>query len=232
MPWQVHNVYIPPIASVSLASFLHLDALLLADFAVKLGHTDDAAAWRERAAFLAERLEAVCWHDEDGFYYDFDHHVGEHNRVRTHLVFWPLWAGVSMDAERKRRLIEDVLLDPNQFNGPVPFPTCAFDDPNYDPESYWSGRSWPHITYWLIELLAREGYEAEARRAGGRWLAWQSAHTGQREAVTTNPHLTEHAEGGDFTYRTGRDFDYNWAAAAVALLREERYRTFVPLGRV
>lgn len=229
MPYGVHNVFIPPIASVSLASFLHLDALLLAEFATRLEKHEEAQGWRARAAFLAERLDAVCWHEADGCHYDYDHHLGEHNRTRTHLLFWPLWAGVPMAAQRKRRLL-DRLLDPGQFNGPIPFPTCAYDDPHYDPEAYWSGRSWPQISYWLIELLVREGHRDEAIAAADRWLAWQSAHTGHREAVTTDPNLSEHCENESFTYRTGRDFDYNWAAAAVALLRERRYDRYVPLG--
>lgn len=229
MPHGGSNLFLPPVASVSLASFLHMDALLLAGFALRLGRNDEAAEWQKRAQFLAERLQAVCWHEGDRMFYDYDHHLGEHSRVGTHLIFWPLWAGVPMAAPLKRRLIEDHLLNPRRFAGPIPFPSCAYDDPHYGAEKYWGGRSWPHITYWMIELLVREGYRDQALVAADRWLAWQSGHGGHREAVTSDPHLSEHVENGEFSYRTGRDFDYNWSAATVALLRERRFDQFVPL---
>jgi putative isomerase len=121
-------------------------------------------------------------------------------------------------------LIETVLLDPKQFFGSVPFPSVAYDEPTYDPRGYWRGRAWPHISYWLVELLHRYGYPREADAAADRVLAWQSMYTGHRETLCTDPTESEYADGGDFTWVTGRDYDYNWGAASVYMLAGRHYR--------
>jgi glycogen debranching enzyme len=122
-------------------------------------------------------------------------------------MFWPVWAGVPMPADTKRSLIEDVLLDERQFFGPVPFPSVAYDEPTYNPTGYWRGKAWPHISTWLVEMLAREGYVSEAREAARRLLATWSSLGGPTENLSTEPS----APSGGFA-------DYNWGCAAVLLL--------------
>ena len=128
-------------------------------------------------------------------------------------MFWPLWAGMPVDAETKREMIEDVLLDPAQFFGAIPFPSVAYDEPAYDPQGYWRGRAWPHISYWLLQMLCREGYEAQAHAAADRILA-----AGMRDAAFAENMATDPALWG----AAGQP-DYNWGAAAFYLMATRDY---------
>ena len=199
--------WVPPVASVALNSFLYRDAIELARLATRLGMPADAEAWTQEAGRIAESLMEICFIEKERRFWDFNHHTQTHRRVRTFWMFLPLWAGVPVENSIKKELIEDVLLDERQFFGTVPFPSVAYNEPSYNPTGYWRGKSWPHVSTWLVELLQREGYITEARAAASRLMfAWASIGA-PTENLSTDP---LHPHGG-FS-------DYNWGCAAVILL--------------
>ena len=205
--------WIPPVASVPLNSFLYWDANNLANLADKLGLTEDAANHRARAAQLQRDLFAICYLPEEKRFWDYNHHTRQHRRVKTFYMFWPLFAGMDVPAETAKDLIENVLLDPEQFFGEIPFPSVAFDEPTYMSKGYWRGRAWPHISYWLIQTLVRYGYVEEAKEAARRTLNAYGRSAGFPENVATQP---QDFDAAGFA-------DYNWGCAAYYLLATEEY---------
>ncbi len=200
--------WLPPIASVQLNAFLYRDAIALAR--LHDAHGDPATAARHRAA-AAARQEALfrhCYVPAERRFWDFDHATGRHTRVRTFYMFWPLWAGMDVPAETARELIEDVLLDPRQFFGPVPFPSVAYDEHTYDPEGYWRGKAWPHIAYWLVEMLRERGYAEAADEAVRRLLAvW-----------LREPGFPENMRSDIQVFEAQKTQDYNWGISMAYLL--------------
>ncbi len=205
---KVHG-WLPPVASVSLNSFLFRDAILLAGFAGRLGRSAEAEAWRARAAAIEEAFLRICHLPGERRFWDYNHATRRHTRVKTFYQFWPLWAGMNVPAATREALL-DMLLDPAQFYGEVPFPSVAYDEPTYDPTGYWRGKAWPHISYWLLEMLQQHRPQAagEARR---RVLAAWLKDPYHPENMTTDAGRSE-ASGSP---------DYNWGAALLSLLLEE-----------
>lgn len=117
-----------------------------------------------RIDLLKRTLLERCWHAEDRFFYDLTPE-GEPTRVKTFFGFLPLWVGLEMPDTDRKALIEEHLLNPVEFFGDVPFPSVAYNEPEYSPVGYWRGRCWPHIYFWMTETLAGHGYLAEAERA-------------------------------------------------------------------
>ncbi|MFP4552005.1 MAG: amylo-alpha-1,6-glucosidase, partial [Spirochaetales bacterium] len=206
--------WIPPIASVQLNSFLYRDATHLAEVAARLGHDDEAATYRERAQALQDALMRVCYLPQEKRFWDYNHATGRHTRVPTFYMCWPIWAGMEVPADAKRDLIENVLLDPEQFYGPVPFPSVAYNHPAYEPAGYWRGKAWPQITYWLLEMLATEGYTKEADEAARRFLAVYDREPSFPENITTDSSV----------YQAGGVADYNWGVAAYYLITTGAYK--------
>jgi hypothetical protein len=204
--------FIPPVASVALNSFLFWDANHLAELATRLGQTEEAARYKGRAAQLEKDLFAVCFVPEEHRFWDYDHHTRQHRKVKTFYMFWPLFAGMNVPEETKKSLF-GAMLDPKQFFGDVPFPSVAYDEPTYKSTSYWRGRTWPHISYWLIQTLVRHGYDKEAKIAAQRTLAAWSRSAGFPENV---PSQIQHLEAAGFA-------DYNWGCAAAYLFATESY---------
>ncbi len=206
--------WIPPVASVALNSFLYWDATVMQRLALRLGLREDQEYFARRCTHLHDRLHDICYVPAERRYWDYNHHTGQHKRVKTFYMFWPLVCGLPVPEATARDLIEHVLLDPAQFFGAIPFPSVAYDEPAYQPAGYWRGKAWPHISYWLLATLVRYGYRAEADLAAQRILAWYSARNGFLENMTTDPAVM--APSG---YP-----DYNWGCAAFYLIATGRYR--------
>ncbi len=200
--------WLPPVASVALNSFLFWDANHLAELAERQGLAQDAARHRARADQLQRDLFKVCYLPEEKRFWDYNHHTKQHRRVKTFYMFWPLFAGMDVPEEAARDLIENVLLDPGQFFGEIPFPSVAYDEPQFDSKGYWRGRAWPHISYWLLQTLVRYGYVAEGREAARRILAASSRAKGFPENMAA---LSKDFEAAGFS-------DYNWGCAAFYLI--------------
>ena len=205
--------WIPPVASVALNSFLYWDATVMGRLAQRLGLRQDQDYFARRQVQIQERLHDICYLPDEQRYWDYNHHTGQHKRIKTFYMFWPLVCGLPVPEATARDLIENVLLDPAQFFGPIPFPSVAYDEPAYQPAGYWRGKAWPHISYWLLAMLARYGYRTEADAAAARILAWYSARNGFLENMATNP-----AEVSPTGYP-----DYNWGCAAFHLIATRGY---------
>ncbi len=204
---RVHG-WLPPVASVSLNSFLFRDAMILAGFAERLGRPDEAQAWRARAAAIEEALLRICYMPGEHRFWDYNHATRRHCRVKSFYMFWPLWAGMRVPAEARESLL-DALLDPAQFFGEVPFPSIAYDEPAFDPMGYWRGKAWPHISFWLLETLQAHRPEAAAIARGRVLAAWLK-----------DPYHAENMVSDAARSEASGSPDYNWGAAMLSLLLE------------
>ncbi len=211
------NYYLPPVASVSLNSYLIMDAKCLAYLYEKAGDNQRASAHRATAAKIEQRLKEVCL-DSGRFFFDYDQQLGGFNRALTLYSFLPLWAGVSVEDKVKRSIIEEWLLNPRHFFGDYPFPFTAYSDLAYRPNGYWRGRVWVHTTYWMLELLWSHSYERQADEAADRLLKMMS----QREELLENYNSDPSMPGGG-------QADYNWALASYLQISEHKYRNPVLL---
>jgi hypothetical protein len=119
---------------------------------------------------LVERL----WDERSGLFLD----RVEPGDARPAVVTWAALAPLALPdlpGEIGRRLVEEHLLDENQFLTPVAPPSVSAAEPSYQPggsrgliRRYWRGPTWVNAA-WLVWLgLRRLGYdEAAARLARG-----------------------------------------------------------------
>ena len=143
-----------------------LDALCLARVARLLGHAAEAEAFAAEHAALARAINAHCWDEAAGFYFDLAY--GQ-RLPRFHIgAYWTLLAEVA-PPERAARLVAH-LEDPRKFGRPVPVPALAADDPDYRPwGAYWHGGVWAPTTYMVLRGLAAYGHHDLARRLARRF---------------------------------------------------------------
>ena len=194
---------IPPFPAANLCAYLLMDCRVLEKLAGELGRTRDARHWQTRAEFLDRVLIERMWNDEDKLFYDLTP-GGEQCRVRTFFGLLPLWAGVGLPVDTACAAIEQNLLNPDRFNGEIPLPSVAYDEPTYNPDGYWRGRCWPHIFFWNVELLHQFGFENEAEDWRQRFLNLQAYWNANVENWSSHPSLAD---------KPGVR-NYNWGAAA------------------
>ncbi|NEB76907.1 hypothetical protein G3I40_17020 [Streptomyces sp. SID14478] len=179
------------LTDVALNSYYALFAETLAKMARVLGKRRDAARFAERYATIKRRLNARLWHAEKGLYLS-RYLDGTWNEVVTPTVFYPLFAGIATQG-RARTLIEDHLLNPEEFWGDYVIPSVARNDPTYctggpvHPRSehfkfferygdgtapeQWKGACWPPMNATVYDGIKRYGFDNVAGQFAARSTA-------------------------------------------------------------
>ena len=154
-----------------LNSYLLLQMRICADFARMGGDDAGAAALSAQADAYGARIVDLLYDEESGLFLDLNVATGEPVRVKTPACFLPLLAGVPLTKDRKRRAVEEYLLNPDHFFGSVPFPVVAYDEPTYGADKWWRGPTWINVAYLMIQVLDKLEYRDEAQTARERLYA-------------------------------------------------------------
>ncbi len=147
------------LAAIDLSSYLVLQNATLAAMARELGLPDDEKLFTERAEALKKLINDNLWDEADGLYYDRDLKGGKPIRVKSVASLLPLFCAVP-DAARAQRL-RGHIMDPAEFNTPMPLPSVARDDPAFG-KDMWRGPVWINTAYMVVLGLDDYGYHDEA----------------------------------------------------------------------
>ncbi|MEB3958850.1 trehalase family glycosidase [Streptomyces kunmingensis] len=179
------------LTDVALNSYYALLAETLAKMARVLDRPADAARFAEQHATIRRLLNDRLWHAEKGLYLS-RYLDGTWNEVVTPTVFYPLFAGIATQ-DRARTLIEDHLLNPDEFWGDHVIPSVARNDPTYcsggpvhpDSEHFrffdrygedtapeqWKGAAWPPMNFTVYDGVKRYGFDNVAGQFAARSTA-------------------------------------------------------------
>ena len=199
---------------IDITSQMAFDCLNLAAVADVLGKGDEAARWRAEHAEIAAAVNAKCWDEQRGFYFDcWDggtiprYHAG---------AFWTMLARIPTP-ERASRMVK-AFFDPQLFGTPVPFTCLAASDPDYRPEEgYWCGAVWPPTAYVAIRGLKEIGFGKEAETLARRYYNATCAIWRKTGTVWENISSVR----WDGPKKNADDEFCGWAALAPILLPEE-----------
>lgn len=152
----------PDFCPVDLNSTLWLQEMLLARWT----SGDRNIYWQQRAEQRKERLNELCWDENRGAWFDYDHVHGRRSEIWTAATFQPLWTGLAT-ADQARAVVRNALPELEFAFGvssvapdsaPSPF---QWDHPN----------AWPCIQHIVLRGLARYGYVTEARRIAEKYIS-------------------------------------------------------------
>jgi glycogen debranching enzyme len=140
----------PPIESPEISAYLVLQMETLAEFAKRLGKTDEAQGWLVRASELTERLLKHFWRG--------DHFVGVqvsgHADIESQslLLYMPLILGKRLPQDVREKIIARLKI-PGEFLSPHGFATENLNSPLYRSRGYWRGPIWAAPTLILFDAL-------------------------------------------------------------------------------
>lgn len=147
---------------VGLTSMYVMDCEHLALIAKELGHKQDAKELRKRAEFFRKNIQRF-WCEEDGMFYNINTETGEFNRRTSATNFYVLLAGAATK-EQARRIVEEHLLNENEFWGEWVIPMSPRNDPAFQQQDYWRGRIWGPTNF-LVYLGLRNYPDESVRKA-------------------------------------------------------------------
>jgi neutral trehalase len=185
---------------VDLACYIDREYQAMALIAEKLGKTEDAGVYRQKADALRRLVQQRMWSPSDAMFYNIDSRTGKFIRIKTWTNFVPLWAGVATP-EQARQTIQQHLLNSKEFWAPYGVRTLSPDEPLYNPNSgYWRGPVWVISNYLLMHGLMNFGYNRRATELAVKTvhlLALDLRKTGGMNECY-NPETGAPAAGGHF----------------------------------
>ncbi|MBU9726989.1 MGH1-like glycoside hydrolase domain-containing protein [Diplocloster modestus] len=148
---------------VDLNCHLYRECLALAQICTFRGDTKRAEKY-QRIAKTRKTAVLSMWDEEDSYFYDRDMRSGEAIRVKSISGLLPLWAGIA-DHEQAGRLVEQHILNTEEFWRPYPLPALAASEPGYSPVHLdgdigcnWRADTWVPTNYMVMHGLMAYGY--------------------------------------------------------------------------
>lgn len=130
-----------------------MDCQLLANIAGELGHKKDASELKRRAEKYSRSMEKL-WDETRGFYYNRHTDSGELNRRISPTNFYPMLGAVPTQ-KRVERMIDEHMLNPEEFWGDWIIPATPRNDPAFGDNKYWRGRIWAPLNFLVYSGMCR-----------------------------------------------------------------------------
>ncbi len=164
-------------------SFLAPDASTLqcreylaqAAIARKLGKTEEATLYQEKATNLRKAINKHLWSEEDEIYYTVDRENGSFYKRVSYSSFLPLLQNIA-PPEKGKAMISRYLINPDHMKAKYGYRTLSAQDPDYNnkniiiPFSNWQGPVWPIANFIYSIGLKNYGFDTE--------LYWQAETVG------------------------------------------------------
>lgn len=139
-------------ADVGLMGMYIADSDALAQIADILGKTAESKELRDRAAKYRASL-GTLWDNNTGIFLNKDLRTGKFSHRLSPTNFYPLLAKAAT-TEQALRMVNEHLLNPQEFWGQWVIPSIARNDPAFHDQNYWRGRIWGPMNY-LVYLGLR-----------------------------------------------------------------------------
>lgn len=149
------------LADAGLMGLYVMDCDNLAEIAAILGKDQDTKELKERGNYYRKNLSQL-WDEKAGIYKNKRTNTGEFSQRLSPTNFYPLLAKAPTQAQAER-MINEHILNPEEFNGEWMMPSIAASDPAFKDQDYWRGRIWGPMNF-LVYLGMRNYDLPEARK--------------------------------------------------------------------
>ena len=170
------QVQVMELADVGLLSIYIRDCLDLATLCADAGMAEEAEECQQRAQHFITVLDSL-WDETAGIYKNKNLVDGSLSNRLSPTNFYPLLTG-SVSPERAERMINEHLLNEEEFWGEWVLPSIARNDPAFTDQSYWRGRAWApmnFLVYWSLKESGQYQAAEQLAHAGSKLFlrAWR-----------------------------------------------------------
>lgn len=198
-PWEIW--------AIDLNCYMVLTYRVLRDFATTLGLEAERADWIRREREMTAEIEKRLWDNAANCYYDWDFEKGCFSRVLTPMSFLPLYIGTASAERAKEMSVRAKRLSPG-------WPTVAYDEPTFEPQGYWRGRTWLNTAYFALRGLQWYGYKEfaeEGRKTILGWVAAEPSNINENYDPTTGKPVGAMYFGWSSAFVIKMVLDWDWA---------------------
>ena len=130
---------------VGLNSLYLMDCDALLQIANVLGRDKAAKELKQRYRRYSANLQRL-WDKETGLFLNQRTDTGQSSHRLSPTLFYPLLAKSAMPDQAKR-MVEEHLLNPDEFWGEWVLPSSPRNDPAFPEQNYWRGRIWAPLNF-------------------------------------------------------------------------------------
>lgn len=189
---------------VGLTGLYIQDCYALAKIAQIVDDKDKYELLSARISEMEDKLEQL-WCDDFGMYLNRRTDTGDFEYRISPFHFHSLFSN-KVDKAHVRRIVDEHLLNENEFWTKYPLPSISKSDPSYVKQTYWQGRVWAPMNYLVYLALKNAGEEAACEM-----LAQKSAELILKE-WSEHGHIHENydPETGEGCNNERSDRFYHW----------------------
>ncbi|WP_171136470.1 trehalase family glycosidase [Ruegeria sp. HKCCC1038] len=197
-------------ADVGLNSLLALDGEVLAAMAELLCHSEDFTELSDRTARHKAQIKEFLWDDNRSV---FANRLtsGRFVEALAPTSFFPMVAGAAREDQVEALLVKYLRPD-TKFGGTYALPSAPRDQPAYKDNTYWRGRVWAPLNFWVHQGLIRYERLDEARALAEKSLDMFNTHWVDRKCGENYS-----AVDGQINDQVDTDSFYTWGALLPAL---------------
>lgn len=143
----------------------------------ELGNSDQSKVFKGIAEKGEDSLLKKCWDEREDIFYSIYSNSEKKARVKTVASLVPLFLD-GLKGEKLKKLVDNHVLNKNEFWTPFPFPSVSKDEPYYYPKEtpaykiklLWRGPTWISTNWLVIKGLQKHGYHSIAKGVINRTL--------------------------------------------------------------
>ena len=133
-----------------------IDNAQTGDMFSQIGDVNNERKFSKRAEVNRTAIFSEMWDGDK--YVDIFGKGNVKSSIKAASMFYPMM----LDGEpHYKHLIENHLLNPDEFASPYGITTTSRDDPSYAPDSYWRGNVWHNVNYFVVLGLKKVYSEHE-----------------------------------------------------------------------
>ncbi len=215
---QLHQM---ALADVGLISLYISDCKNLAAISDTLHLTNDAKELRARAAYYTQSLQKL-WNKEAGMFLNKRTDTDEWSFRLSPTLFYPLLAGVA-SKEQATRMVNEHLLNPNEFWGEWVLPSVAFNDSAFKQQDYWRGRIWAPLNFLVYKGLSQYNFPDVMKELVGKSNALLVKNWRATKTVFENYHASGVGRLPNEKPNRSDNF-YHWGALLGYIYLVENYK--------
>ena len=140
-----------PYESVDGTSYAYLNLTALEGMAKILGKHEDVKKWSNYAKKTKQAVLNKLWNKKRNIFSHRDPRSKKFSKIMSIADFYPFFSQL---AGKEQLTCLNHLFSENEFWAKYPVPSISMDDPQFDPEAFWMGPSWPAATCHIVEGLA------------------------------------------------------------------------------
>ena len=132
---------------------------VLSEISNVLGYKEDSIRYAEESLHVMRAMRELMM--ENGLFWPTYGENYAKLKVKTWALFSPLFAGIST-ADEARKLVDEYLMNPAEFNCEYLVPSVSKNDPSYDPVGFWRGPTWIAVNWFVWRGLKDYGMKKES----------------------------------------------------------------------